>query len=124
MPSWTRSRSERPKEKASEKSLHHRTNLEQTGQQNEQEDIQPSLMRIPTRRNRRLRDSVVSLSAVNEALRPETALSTHLQVPESPERPVKSNRFSLLRSRHASDSQLSKTAREHAENTPPIPKGM
>ena len=64
---------------------------------------------------------MVSLSAVNDSMRAERTTAAHLDVPEVPERPAKTNRFSLLKFRHASDSQLSKTAKEHAENTPPLP---
>ena len=130
MPPWTRNRSEKLKEKASKQDLQVQTATEhaqQDGQQHVsklQEDAQGSALQAPSRRNRRLRDSVVSLSAVNDSMKAERIAAAHLEVPEIPERPVKSNRFSLLKFRHASDSQLSKTAKEHAENTPPIPTCM
>jgi hypothetical protein len=69
---------------------------------------------------RRIRDSVVSLSAVRDQPTFDTAASPPIQdtlpVP-------KNRRFSMLKFRHASDSQLSKTAKEHAEAAaaPPIP---
>ncbi|MCJ1438908.1 hypothetical protein MMC27_008298 [Xylographa pallens] len=66
---------------------------------------------------RRFRDSVVSLSAVNDASVTERAGS-----PPVPARTPKHRPFSMLRFRHASDSQLSKTAKEQASSeTPPVP---
>lgn len=64
----------------------------------------------------KLRDSVVSLSAVSD--RP--ALEA---LPSSDEllKPPKQRRFSLLRFRNASDSQLSRTAKEQASKRPCIP---
>jgi hypothetical protein len=74
------------------------------------------------RRNHRTRDSVVSLSAVqdsstkSEANPPRVPL---LELPEAETGTSRPQRFSLLRFRHASDSQLSKTAQEHAFSPPP-----
>jgi hypothetical protein len=66
------------------------------------------------------RDSVVSLSAVNDTLSfPDT---TPPVVPASEEKPRKTHRFSMLRFRHASDPQLSKTAKGLADSAdaPPV----
>ncbi|MCJ1402426.1 hypothetical protein MMC11_005646 [Xylographa trunciseda] len=66
---------------------------------------------------RRFRDSVVSLSAVNDASITERAGS-----PPVPARTPKHRPFSMLKFRHASDSQLSKTAKEQADSeAPPMP---
>ncbi|MCJ1395071.1 hypothetical protein MMC18_007952 [Xylographa bjoerkii] len=66
---------------------------------------------------RRFPDSVVSLSAVNDAAVTERAGS-----PAVPARAPKHRPFSMLKFRHASDSQLSKTAKEQADSeAPPIP---
>lgn len=46
-----------------------------------------------------------------------------LAVPDSLSR-AGSKRFSLMRFRHASDSQLNQTAKEHAETPPPIPPSI
>ena len=65
----------------------------------------------------RLHDSVVSLSAVNEPPGVDRPSSPPIQ-----ERTPKHQRFSILRFRHASDSQLAKTAKEHAAAVvPPMP---
>ena len=125
MPSWTRSRSEKPKAKYGEKDskLHTQALIgnEYALENNAQpvKNTQDGLTHTPFRRNRRFRDSVVSFSAVNESSGVDDSM--RLDVPRAQERSTKNNRFSLLKFRHASDSQLSKTAKEHAEQTPPIP---
>jgi len=69
---------------------------------------------------RRIRDSVVSLSAVRD--RGNSLLFDRAESPPTQERPSKQHRFSMLKFRHASDSQLSKTAKEQADAvTPPMP---
>ena len=72
------------------------------------------------RRSRRIRDSVVSLSAVNDVPTSFDRSPPVLELPETQERPPKQHRFSLMKFRHASDSQLSKTAKDH-EQAPPLP---
>jgi hypothetical protein len=73
------------------------------------------------RRNHRTRDSVVSLSAVHDSTKPEATPPRIplLELPEAEKGTSRPQRFSLLRFRHASDSQLSKTAQEHAFSPPP-----
>ena len=133
MPSWTRNRASKPKEKTTERKNQRERILEHTQDVPTQPSLQTvdhgtdELTRATSRRARRLRDSVVSLSAVNEAFGSSDRNPDRLEVPENSETPVKSNRFSLLKFRHASDSQLSRTAREHASHTghtPPVPKCM
>lgn len=85
---------------------------------------QDLLTHVSSRRNRRLRDSVVSFSAVHDSFGSKDKGLSNWEVPEEAERPLKSKRFSLLKFRHASDSQLSKTAKEHGEQTPPVPTCM
>ena len=63
----------------------------------------------------RVRDSVDSFGGVREG--PVKARSPSPPVEGGP---AKHHRFSILRFRHASDSQLAKTAKEHA-NVPPVP---
>lgn len=127
MPPWTRNRADKSKEKASEKELRRQTFIENGQQVTPPHDAgaaagPSALTQVPSRRNRRLRDSVVSLSAVNESPAGQDGAYSHLRVLEPSERSTKSNRFSLMKSRHASDPQLSRTAKEHAEHTPPVPK--
>jgi hypothetical protein len=123
MPSWNRSRSEKP----NEKDLRRRTIFDYGQHESSPPapmqgfDGQSEIISSSPRRNRRLRDSVVSLSAVNEPTSSFPHSSPLLEISEAPHKPLKNNRFSLLKFRHASDSHLSKTAKEHAEQAPPIP---
>lgn len=79
--------------------------------------IQPMSPTRESLQRARLHDSVVSLSAVNEPPVAHRSLSPPVQ-----ERTLKHQRFSILRFRHASDSQLAKTAKEHAAVVvPPMP---
>ena len=120
---WTRLRVTRPEEKelrrhsvlnptditasSSELSSQHATNV-------------PPVESNPPRMSHRVRDSIVSLSAVNEAPPPERPASPPIQ-----ERNPKHRRFSVLRFRHASDSQLAKTAKEQAaQSAPPLPTSI
>lgn len=130
MPSWTRSNSE----KRSENDLRRRTMFNYVQPEppsspsaesieGQAASIQESLQESP-RRNRRIRDSVVSLSAIKGPTNSFAQSPPLLEVPEVQGKPNKHHRFSLLKFRHASDSHLSKTAREHAEETPPIPMCM
>ncbi|MCJ1282257.1 hypothetical protein MMC26_001580 [Xylographa opegraphella] len=113
---WNRSRLEKP----SEKDLRRRSAL----------DPLPPIVpfsaidygfqtqsKRPSDTPRRFRDSVVSLSAVNDGSSGERAGS-----PPVPARTPKHRPFSMLKFRHASDSQLSKTAKEQASSeAPPVP---
>ena len=57
----------------------------------------------------------------SEPARPSVSPDSHHPPPSSP-RPTNPRRFSMLRFRHASDSQLSTTAKEHAaRDAPPVP---
>ncbi|KAL9117676.1 MAG: hypothetical protein Q9187_005784 [Circinaria calcarea] len=79
--------------------------------------IQPMSPTRESFQRARLHDSVVSLTAVNEPPVVHRSLSPPVQ-----ERTSKHQRFSILRFRHASDSQLAKTAKEHAVAVvPPMP---
>ena len=63
------------------------------------------------------RDSVASFNEANEG-----SAKSRPSSPPAVDRPGKSRRFSILRFRHASDSQLAKTAKEHANTgVPPVP---
>ena len=113
---WTRLRVERP----SEKDLRRRSDVESLQRPvpfasiNHGSQMQTMRGAEP---QRRIRDSVVSLSAINDPPVFDEAESPPIQ-----ERPPKHHRFSILRFRHASDSQLSKTAKEQADSgTPPMP---
>ena len=124
MPPWNRLRSERP----SEKDLRRRTVFENVppdidSSKSTQREEAPftSPPSTPQRRVRRTRDSVVSLSAVHDPPSIFEPSLPVLEVPEAREKAPKQHRFSLLKFRHASDSQLSKTAKEHAETIPPLP---
>ena len=67
-----------------------------------------------------MRGSVASLDTVNVAPAVEMAASSPSQF-----KTPRHHRFSMLKFRHASDSQLAKTAREHERsNAPPIPSSM
>ena len=124
MPSWSRLRLDRP----SEKDLRRRTILDPippatAPTQGPQEDdgLRHIISSNSPRRARRMRDSVVSLNAVNDIVVPLDQRSPPLlELPEVTENSLRPQRFSMLRFRHASDSQLSKTAKEHAD-TPPLP---
>ena len=62
--------------------------------------------------------------ASSDVARPSTATARDSQEsPSASPRPAQTNRrFSMLRFRHASDSQLSITAKEHADrDAPPVP---
>ena len=76
----------------------------------------------PRRRNHRIRDSVVSLGSVRDPPPALDQLATAgvplLELPE--EAPQRPHRFSLMRFRHASDSQLNKTAQTQS-SAPPVP---
>ena len=74
----------------------------------------PSAPQRPFKRNR---DSVVSLGATRTSsfLDARPLSSGPSKIADAPSR---RNRFSLLKFRHASDPQLSKTAKEHAEAMP------
>ena len=64
-----------------------------------------------------MRDSVISLDNANIVSAMEPAVSSPSQT-----RTPRHHRFSMLKFRHASDSQLSKTAKEHERsNAPPVP---
>ena len=64
-----------------------------------------------------IRNSIASLSAVNERPLIGRGMSPPMQ-----EKSPKHQRFSMLRLRHASDSQLAKTAKEQAASVvPPVP---
>ena len=123
MPSWMRSLSE----KRSEKDLRRRTIFNYAQPEAppspgaEVLDDQAASVQESPRRNRRIRDSVVSLSAVNEPISSFAQSPPLLAVPEMHRTPSKNHRFSLLKFRHASDSHLSKTAKEQADQTPPVP---
>lgn len=58
----------------------------------------------------------------SQVARLSVSRDAHDSPPSSP-RPTNPRRFSMLRFRHASDSQLSTTAREHAadQHVPPVP---
>jgi hypothetical protein len=59
--------------------------------------------------------------ASSEVARPSASRDSNKSPPDSP-RPANPRRFSMLRFRHASDSQLSTTAKEHAaRDVPPVP---
>ena len=74
----------------------------------------PRVSQPPVKRNR---NSVVSLGPPRTSSYPDAQLLSPCpsQIADAPSR---RNRFSLLKSRHASDSQLSRTAKEHAEAMP------
>ena len=79
--------------------------------------VQPMSPNRESLQRARLHDSVVSLSAVNEPPVVDRPSSPPIQ-----ERTSKHQRFSILRFRHASDSQLAKTAKGHAAAVvPPMP---
>ena len=65
--------------------------------------------------------------ASSEVARPSVSRDSHdshdsHDSPPSPQRLMNPRRFSVLRFRHASDSQLSTTAKEHAaRDAPPVP---
>ena len=62
------------------------------------------------------------VSSEMERLRPENTRDSGSSPPASPRPSVNPRRFSMLRFRHASDSQLSTTAKEHAaRDAPPVP---
>lgn len=113
MAPWSRNRSG----KISEKDLRKRAKAQDTDERaplpviSTQDDTTDSIQGSPSRTGR-IRTSVVSMSAVNDATSTPQS-STLLEIPNSPG-PNQSKRFSLMRIRHASDSQLSKTAKEHA----------
>ena len=124
MPPWNRLHVDKP----SEKELRRRTILDPTPPatapaQSSQEDEQLRHVVSPgsPQRARRTRDSVVSLNAVTDIVLPLGRNAPVLELPEVTEKPSRPHRFSMLRFRHASDSQLSKTAREHADTPPPMP---
>lgn len=60
------------------------------------------------------------VSSEMERLQPSATRDSGRSPPASP-RPSQNRRFSMLRFRHASDSQLSTTAKEHARDAPPVP---
>ena len=62
-------------------------------------------------------DSTTGLSSM---VLPPAAGTDPMQIPR-PELPPRLQRFSMMRFRHASDSQLSKTAKDQAAATPPMP---
>lgn len=115
MAPWSRNRSG----KISEKDLRKRAKAQDTDERaplpviSTQDDTTDSIQGSPSRTGR-IRTSVVSMSAVNDATSTPQS-STLLEIPNSPG-PNQSKRFSLMRIRHASDSQLSKTAKEHADS--------
>jgi hypothetical protein len=132
MPSWNKRRLDRQ----SEKDLKGKTvlgldvgndsaNHEEKPNGNSTENIFRATTPTSPRRNRRTRDSVVSLSAVKDAPtqfdRSNAPLPSIELPPPEESRPPRQNRFSLMKFRHASDSQLSKTAKEHADQAPPVP---
>lgn len=70
------------------------------------------------------RESVVSLDRHHRReARQERQETDMLAVPDNLSRGG-SKRFSLMRFRHASDSQLNQTAKEHAEAAPPLPPSI
>ena len=115
MAPWNRNRPG----KASEKDLKRKANAQDiengaaklpaiSAEDDTADDIQGS-----SGENGRTRASVVSMSAVDDSTTiPQS--STLLEIPCSPG-PSRNKRFSLMRFGHASDSQLSKTAKEHAD---------
>ncbi|MCJ1478143.1 hypothetical protein MMC13_006819 [Lambiella insularis] len=114
---WNRLRLERP----SERDLRRRTILDPPQSSIPFAPIECGVQvheATPIGPPRRFRDSVVSLSAVKDV--------PMLERPGSPlvlERIPKQRPFSMLKFRHASDSQLSRTAREQAgaADVPPMP---
>ena len=113
---WNRRRFDRP----SENDLHRRSALASPAYstQSKPVDFSPQAERAHnTEPPMGMRDSVVSLDTVNIASTVEPALSSPSQA-----RTPRHHRFSMLKFRHASDSQLSKTAKEHGRsNVPPVP---
>ncbi|MCJ1378963.1 hypothetical protein MMC17_002062 [Xylographa soralifera] len=113
---WNRSRLEKP----SEKDLRRRSALDPSPPVVPFSAVDYGLQtqsKHPFDAPRPFRDSVVSLSAVNDASVTERAGS-----PPVPARTPKHRPFSMLKFRHASDSQLSKTAKEQAgSEAPPVP---
>ena len=113
---WNRSRLDRP----SEKDLRRRSALDPSPPTVDFSAIDYGLQTPavrPSGARRRFRDSVVSLSAVND-----TPIMERAGSPPVPARTPKHRPFSMLKFRHASDSQLSKTAKEQADSEiPPMP---
>ena len=75
-------------------------------------------------------DTVKSPSPLRKSFEPSTepeakAVPLRMQNPDIQDQGPNRQRFSMLRFRHASDPQMSKTARDQAEtNRPPLPAGM
>lgn len=118
---WSRSRLEKPSEKHSRRqSILGSTLLTPPlGLNDQTSDSQPK-QSIQSTRSADIRDSVVSLNAVDDVPVFDPAGSPPMQ-----EKMPKHRRFSILKFRHASDSQLSKTAREQREEqAPPLPSCM
>ncbi|CAF9905396.1 MAG: hypothetical protein GOMPHAMPRED_003151 [Gomphillus americanus] len=123
MPPWSRNRVG----KASEKDLKKKAKAQDARPTTPsvpiaraQDDGADSVQSSP-RRTRGIRDSVVSLNDVNDLPPSSSHHPSLLEIPETIGVP-RNKRFSLVKLRHASDSQLSRTAKQHADGIPPVPQ--
>jgi hypothetical protein len=115
MPPWPRTRSGDPNDREKASRRHSVFDIESFGPQVSVSDAR-NIKRPFSQGSalRRVRDSVLSLSAVDDAPIRAEERPLDREGPEPEPRSARPHRFSLLRRRYASDSQLSRTADEHS----------